>query len=111
VIDVADRFFGVAITSGWDVAPDPLLKLERGAGSDDAAVIDHDDVLGELVCLVEVLGGEQYGRALCNELAGHLPQRAAAGRSSPAVGSLRKTKRGRATTLAARSSRRSMPPE
>ena len=57
-----------------------LLELQRRALRDDPAVVDHDDVVGELVGLFEVLRGQQQRGALGDEAAQHLPQIAAAAR-------------------------------
>jgi hypothetical protein len=43
---------------------DLALQLRRGAPGDDAAVIDHDDAVRELVGLVQILGGEQQRDAV-----------------------------------------------
>ena len=61
-------------------APGLVLELERGALGDDPAVVDDDDVVGELVGLVEVLGGEEQGGAVAHEVAQHVPQLDAAAR-------------------------------
>src|SRR6266545_4466895 len=42
------------------LAADAALQLRGAAGRDRAAVVDDHDPAGELVCLVEVLGGEQH---------------------------------------------------
>ncbi len=49
------------------------LQLGRGAAGDHAAVVDDDDPVGELVGLVEVLGREQQGDAVGDELSDHVP--------------------------------------
>ena len=46
-----------------DVAADPALQLLGGALGDHLAVIEDDDRVGQLVGFVEVLGGQQDGRA------------------------------------------------
>ena len=58
------------------------LGLERGrrALGDDLAVVDDPDPVGELVGLLEVLGGEEDGRALVVERFDLLPDRLAADR-------------------------------
>ena len=43
--------------------PTLVLELVRGALGDHVAVVDHDDPVGEPVGLVEVLRGQQHGRA------------------------------------------------
>ena len=49
------------------------LELARRAVRDHLAVVDDDDVVGELVGLVEVLGREQHGGAVGDELADEAP--------------------------------------
>jgi hypothetical protein len=49
------------------------LQLRRGAAGDHPAVVDHHDLVGELVGLVEVLGRQQQRHAVGDELADHLP--------------------------------------
>jgi hypothetical protein len=53
---------------------------------DDAAVVDHHDVVGELVGFLQVLGGEQHGGAGSDELADRPPQLLTAGRVQAAAG-------------------------
>ena len=58
------------------VAADAGLELGGRALGDDPSGVDDDDAVGELVGLVEVLGGEQDRRAAGDELADggpHLP--------------------------------------
>ena len=45
------------------LAADPVLELVRGALGDHPAVVDHRDRVGQPVGLVEVLRGQQHGRA------------------------------------------------
>ena len=52
-----------------DVAADPVLQLVRRARRDDEALVDDDDLVGELVGLLEVLRREQQRRPLADELA------------------------------------------
>jgi hypothetical protein len=40
------------------------LEPLRGVVGDEPAVVDHDDALGELVGLVEIVGGEDDGGAV-----------------------------------------------
>ena len=40
----------------------------------DPTLVDHDDVVGELVGFFEVLGGEQHCRALSDEALDDAPQ-------------------------------------
>src|ERR1035437_9131998 len=42
-------------------AGDPALQLSRGSFGDDSALVEHSDPVGQLVCLVEILG--EIGRA------------------------------------------------
>ena len=93
------------------LAADLGLELVRGALGDHAAVVDHHDPVGEPVGLVEVLGGEgTVAPAAARGLDRlHMPMRLRG--SSPVVGSSRNKTGGRATSAAARSSRRRMPPE
>jgi hypothetical protein len=51
-----------------------VLQLQRGALGDDPAVVDDDDAVGQLVGLVEVLGGEEQGRPVAHEVAQHTPE-------------------------------------
>ena len=62
--------------------PEPTERLELAARAlgDDLAVVDDRDAVGELVGLVEVLRGEQHGRALGDEHAHDLPHLVAAAR-------------------------------
>ena len=56
------------------------LEFGWGAFGDDAAVVEYGDLVGELVGLFEILGGEEDGDALGDELADDLPHRAATAR-------------------------------
>ncbi len=58
---------------------EPLELVGRALG-DDAAVVEHRDPVGELVRLVEVLGGEQHGGAVRDEAAHDVPHGVAAAR-------------------------------
>ena len=94
------------------LAADARLELVRGARGDHAAVVEHDDVVGEPVGLLEVLGRQQQRRAVARRAragASHSSLRLCG--SSPVVGSSRNSTGGAATSVAARSSRRRMPPE
>ena len=62
------------------VVADPRLQLVGRAVRDGAAVVEHDDVVGQLVGLLEVLRGEDDRGAVAHEVAQHLPQVAAAAR-------------------------------
>ena len=59
---------------------DARLQLGRRAVRDGAPVVEHDDVVGELVGLFEVLRGEDDRGALAHEVAQHLPELGAAAR-------------------------------
>ena len=61
-------------------APDWSLSWSGVPCGDDAALVDDDDVVGELVGLLEVLRGQQQRRAVADQLAQHLPQLDAAAR-------------------------------
>ena len=50
-------------------AGDEPLELLGGALGDDLAVVEHGDAVGEFVGLVQVLGGEEDGDAVGDELA------------------------------------------
>ena len=58
---------------------DPLpadlsLELVRGAMSDLSPVVDDDDVVGEVVGLLEILGSQQQGRSPLHEVPDHHPE-------------------------------------
>jgi hypothetical protein len=65
------------------VAPDPRLELVGGALGDHPAAVDHRDVVGQPVRLLQVLGGEQQGGAVADQLADDVPEREAAARVQP----------------------------
>ena len=65
------------------VVADRGLQLVGRAVGDGAAVVEHDDVVGQPVGLLEVLRGEDDRGAVADELAQHLPQVAAAARVEP----------------------------
>ena len=65
------------------LAADARLELGRGAGRRDAPVVEHHDLVGEAVGLLEVLGREHDGGAVADELAEQLPQVVAALRIEP----------------------------
>ena len=50
------------------------LELGRRALGNDVPVVDHHDVAGETVRLLEVLGGEQHGRPLAHQLFDDAPE-------------------------------------
>ena len=76
------------------------------------AVVDDHDLVGQLVGLVQVLGGQQHGGAVGHHAAGWSP-RPGCGPAGPARWSARPgtAPPGSPSRLAARSSRRRMPPE
>ena len=65
------------------LAADLGLELVRRALGDHAAVVDHDDPIGEPVGLVEVLRRQQHGRALRDAALDRLPEREPAARVEP----------------------------
>jgi hypothetical protein len=71
-------------------------ELVGRAERDQAAPVDDRDPVGELLGLVEQVGGEHHRHALGPQLAHVLPGRAARGRVEPAVGSSRNSDLGAA---------------
>ena len=63
-----------------DLPADPVLELAPGPLRDHPTVIDHGDLLRELICLLEVLSGQQERRPLADELAHDRPNLDAAAR-------------------------------
>ena len=61
-------------------AGDLALELLGGALGDQAALVEHRDPVGELVGLLQVLGGEEDGGAVGHQLADDPPHRAPAAR-------------------------------
>src|SRR5215471_12570335 len=59
---------------------DPALQFGGSAFGDDPPVIQHRDIVGQLVSLVEVLGGEEDRHAVGYQLPDDLPHGAAAAR-------------------------------
>ena len=57
-----------------DVAADPLLELGRSTGGDGPTVVDDDDLAGEMVGLIEVLGGQQHVGPVLHERPDRRPQ-------------------------------------
>ena len=68
-----------SVTENSTTSPPMRSFSLRRARRDDQAMVDHDDVVGQLVRLVHVLGGEQEGRAPRHQLTddGPHPQPAA----------------------------------
>jgi hypothetical protein len=64
-------------------APGLVLELGRRAGRDHPTAVDHDDLVGERVGLLEVLRGEQQRGAAADQLAQHLPELGPAPRVEP----------------------------
>ena len=62
------------------IVADASLQLLRRAVGNGLAVIEHDDVVGHPIGLLEVLRGEDDGGAAADEVGEHLPQVAAAAR-------------------------------
>ncbi len=68
------------------LAADLGLQLARRALCDGATVVDDDDVVGELIGLFEVLGGQQQRGAGGDELADDVPEAEAAAGIEPGGG-------------------------
>ena len=77
-LGLGDRALGQQQLDVW-VADFVLQRLRRALG-DDPAAVDDPDVVGQLVGLLEVLGGEEDGRAFFVQLPHLLPDRLAADR-------------------------------
>ena len=67
-------------------AGDAALQLGGGSLGDDPALVEHRDPAGQLVCLVEVLGGQQYGHTGHSQITDDLPHGATAARVQPGGG-------------------------
>ena len=87
------------------------LQRRRRALGDDLAAADDRDPVGELVGLLEVLGGEEDGGAPRCSAAHLLPDRLAADRVEAGGGLVEEEHLGSCTSAMARSRRRRMPPE
>src|SRR5690606_36050852 len=74
---------GVGQRDADDGAAQARLELGGRALGDDPPVVDHRDAVGEAVGFLQVLGGEQQGRALGHQFGDDVPQVAAAGRVEP----------------------------
>ena len=86
-------------------------NIGRGALCDQLAPVEHTDPVGEVVGLLQVLGGEEDGGPVGNS-SRTIPHRSRRMRGSrPVVGSSRKISYGPETRGIARSSRRFDPPE
>ncbi len=57
-----------------DLSADLGLQFFGGAFGDEPAVVDDGDAVGELVGLLEVLGGEEDGGAAAHEVSDDLPE-------------------------------------
>jgi hypothetical protein len=66
-----------------DVAAGPLLELAGGAGGDGPAVVDDHHPAGQVVGLVQVLGGEQHVGAGRDQAADGVPELDAAAGVQP----------------------------
>ncbi len=69
---------GVALSRVGEHDLDPLaadlrLQLVGRAAGDRGAVVDHHDVVGQPVGLLEVLRGQQQGRSARHQVADHVP--------------------------------------
>ena len=65
------------------VAAELRLELVGGAVGDDPALVDHGDAVGQLVRLLQILRGEQNGRAAADQRAHRLPHLGTAARVEP----------------------------
>ena len=78
------RQVGILGDCDFDPIPaDPVLQLVGGAFRDHTPGVDDRDAVRQLVRLLEVLRGEQDGRALADERADHAPHLAATARVKP----------------------------
>ena len=64
----------VAVTT---LPPTVRFSSVRSASGGDAAVVEHEDVVGESVGLLQVLGGQHDGRAIGGEPVDDGPERGA----------------------------------
>ena len=62
------------------LAADDPLEPVRSVVGDDPAVVDHGDLVGQRVGLVQVLGGQQHGRAVSDQPSDDVPHVLALGR-------------------------------
>ena len=49
------------------------MQFRERAGDDDRALVQDGDPIGELLGLVQVLGGEEHGRPAVGQVLDHLP--------------------------------------
>src|SRR5262249_35849061 len=61
-----------------DLASDLIFELAGAALGDHPTVVDYRDLVGELIRLPQVLGGQQQRRPLADELTHHRPDLVAA---------------------------------
>jgi hypothetical protein len=85
---------GVAQLDLQDLAPYTILELVARTLRDHSPVVDHRDPVGELVGLLEVLGGEQHRRPLAHEVADRAPDLVSAAWIQPGRGLIEKQHRG-----------------
>jgi hypothetical protein len=93
-----------------DVAAGPLLELARGAGGHDPAVVDDHDPAGQVVGLVQVLGGQQHVGAGRDQRPDGVPELDPAARVQPGGRLVQQQQPRRPDQAAPRSSLRRMPP-
>ena len=90
----------------------PTCRLSwRRCPGDDLPVIDDRDVVGEPIGLLEVLGRQQQRRAARDQLLDQRPHLEATAGIEPGRRFVEEEDGRRGIRLAARSSRRRMPPE
>ena len=70
----------VGRADGQPLPADHALEPVRGVVRDHPPVVDHGDLVGERVGLLQVLRGEQHRRAVADEAADHVPHVLALGR-------------------------------
>ena len=87
------------------------LQVVGRAFDNDASVIHQRDAVGKMVGLFEVLGSEEDGRAVGNQMLDRLPDVGPRPRIEAGSRFVKDENRGFAIRLAARSRRRRMPPE
>ena len=102
---------GIGEVKSYVPAGDATLQFFRGSLGDDPAVVEHRDLVGQLVGLVEILSGQQDRDAGRDELTDDLPHREAAARVQARRRLVEEDHARRSTSVIARSSRRRIPPE